>query len=310
MKIRPLDILDLPIIARYRNQVLPLDTTRLLTRGNPLGAGGFLSYFNVARHIYSGVAQEDGITLLGNVIHTQGDTFAKLVYLAPKTNLTNPGLPGLVEDLSVEAGKWGAFHLRAELDEASEAFPVLREAGFSVYASQRIWNLSHIPPGTSTERWAAAQAVDLAAIQSLHYQIIPPLLQPVEQSPKKASGLISTDGIKCYVNMARGPRGILLMPFIHPETTDVAERLVSLLNHIPARGSRPVYLCIRSYQAWLEPILEEMGGKASQPQAVMVKHLARLIKEESPVNAAEKAWAKPATPIVRMSDQDAAVRDS
>jgi hypothetical protein len=65
MKTRPLDILDLPIIARYRNQALSLDAARLMTRGNPLGTGGFLSYFNPARHIYTGVAQEEGITQIG-----------------------------------------------------------------------------------------------------------------------------------------------------------------------------------------------------------------------------------------------------
>ena len=303
MTTRPLDILDLPIIARYRKQVLPLDTARLLTRGNPLGAGGFLSYFNVARHIYTGVAQENGTTLLGSVTHTNGDVFAKLTYLAPNTELTHPGLTDLVEDLATEAGKWGAFHLRAELDETSEAISTLQKVSFSVYATQRIWDISHLLPGASTERWMPAQPVDLTAIQSLHYQIIPSLLQPVEQAPKQVAGLISTDGIKCYVHMQRGARGIFLMPFIQPETTDVAERLLNLLNHLPSRGSRPVYVCVRSYQEWLEPVLEEMGGKVSPRQAVMVKHLARLIKEEQPVNAAENAWAKPVTPVAQISDR-------
>jgi hypothetical protein len=61
---------------------------------------------------------------------------------------------------------------------------------------------------------------------------------------------------------------------------------------------------VRSYQAWLEPALEELGGKASQRQAVMVKHLARMIKDEQAVAATEKAWAKPATPVARISKRD------
>lgn len=304
MKTRPLDILDLPTIARYRNQALSLDASRLLTRGNPLGAGGFLSYFNPVRHIYTCVAQENGTTLLGSVIHTGQDAFAKLVYLAPTAELTHVGLVDLIENLASEAGKWGAFHLRAELEETSEAFPSLHKAGFSVYASQRIWDISHLAPGPSNERWAPAQPINLTAIQSLHYLITPPLLQPVEKTPKQASGLVSTDGVKCYVNMIRGPRGILLMPLIHPETTDVAERLVSILNHIPTRGNRPVYLCIRSYQEWVEPILNELGAKVSPKQVVMVKHLARIIKDEQPVNATEAVWAKPATPIAQISKRE------
>ena len=43
-----------------------------------------------------------------------------------------------------------------------------------------------------------------------------------------------------------------------------------------------MYLNVRSYQTWLEPVLEDLGAKASQRQAVMVKHLARLVKEGKP----------------------------
>lgn len=302
MKIRPLDILDLPVIARYRNQALSLDTARLVTRGHPLGTGGFLSYFNPSRHIYSVVAQEDAITLLGSVIHTNGDTFAKLVYLAPTSELTHPEFPALIEDLVAEAGRWGAFHVLAEVNENSEGIATLQKAGFSIYTSQRIWDVSHISPDSLAERWTRARPIHITAIQSLYHHIIPPLLQPMEQIPKKrVAGLISVGDMKGYVNMVRGSRGILLTPFIHPETDDVPERLTSLLSHLPARGNRPVFICVRSYQAWLEPLLEDLGGKASLPQAVMVKHLARVVKDEVAVSAAEKVWATPATSITPVS---------
>ena len=53
MTARALDLLDLPVIYRYRDEVVSLDSTRLLTRGNPLGAAGFIAYFNPARHLYT-----------------------------------------------------------------------------------------------------------------------------------------------------------------------------------------------------------------------------------------------------------------
>jgi len=81
----------------------------------------------------------------------------------------------------------------------------------------------------------------------------------------------------------------VLMPLIHPEATDVAEKLVNLLAHLPERRNRPVYLCVRSYQAWLESALEDLGGKPSERQAVMVKHLARVVKDEQSVLAAQPA---------------------
>ena len=80
----------------------------------------------------------------------------------------------------------------------------------------------------------------------------------------------------------------MLTPVIHPEVPDVATKLASLLNELPNRQGRPVYLCIRSYQAWLEPVLEDLGGKpAAQRQAVMVKHLVRTIKDEQTAPAAQ-----------------------
>jgi hypothetical protein len=286
---RPLDLLDLPTLYHYRAEAVSLDSTRLLTRGNPLGAAGFLSDFNPARHLYTAISQEKETTLLGGVIQTNGDAFARLVYLAPGSDLTHAGLPALIEHLCAEAGKWGAFHVLAESDEGSDAFPALRVAGFSVYAWQRIWDVSHITPGESPRDWASTQSVNLPAVQSLYHQIVPPLLQPVEPAPKSAAGMVCGESSRCYANITSGVHGIVLTPLIHPEATGVAIKLGSLLNQLPDRRGRPVYICVRSYQAWLEPAIEDLGGKAAPRQAVMVKHLAHMIKEEQTVRAAQPA---------------------
>ncbi len=286
---RPLDLLDLPTLYRYRAEAVSLDSARLLTRGNPLGAAGFISYFNPARHLYTAVSQENDTTLLGGIIQTNGDAFSRLVYIAPASQLTHPELPGLIEHLTAEAGRWGAFHVLAEIEENSQAFSPLRKAGFSVYAWQRIWDISHIPTGESTGVWSRIQSISVPALQSLYHQIVPPLLQPVEPVPRRSTGFFSIDGARCYVQITYGMQGILLTPLIHPEAVDVAQKLDSLLKELPERRGRPVYLCVRSYQAWLEPALEDLGGKASPRQAVMVKHLARMIKDEQAVRAAQPA---------------------
>ena len=294
---RPLDLLDLPTLYRYRGEALSLDSARLLTRGNPLSAAGLVAYFNPARHIYSAVNEVDGNVLLGGVIHTDGDSFARLLYLAPAGELTHPGLPPLIEHLAAEAGNWGAFHILAEVDENSATFPALRAAGFSVYAWQRTWDVSHVRADEDYVIWQKAQSVNLHAIQSLFHQIVPPLLQPIEPTPKRASGLVCNEGAKCYVSLASGVAGTLLTPLIHPETTGVPEKLGSLLRQIPNRNHRPVYLCVRSYQAWLETALEDLGAKPGPRQAVMVKHLARMVKNEQPVRATQPATAIQASHI-------------
>jgi hypothetical protein len=83
--------------------------------------------------------------------------------------------------------------------------------------------------------------------------------------------------------------GIVLTPLIHPEATDVSEKLSSLISHLPDRRNRPVYICVRSYQAWIEPVLADLGAKAAERQAVMVKHLARLVKDAAVARASQPA---------------------
>lgn len=285
MPIRSLDILDLPLIARYRNDALTLDSTRALTRGHPLGAAGLLAYVNPTRHMYAAVANGKQASLVGGIIHSRGETFAKLLYLAPASRLDHDALPGLVEHLVVHVGEWGAFHVTAEIDETSDTFPALRQAGFSVYAWQRMWDVSELSASNAAMNWARARTINRPALQSLYHQIVPQLMQPVEPLSKNARGLICDGDVKCYVNLTAGARGIVISPLIHPEATDVDMKLLSLLNCIPDRRGRSVYLCVRSYQAWLEPALEDLGAKPAPRQAVMVKHLARLIKDEQTVPA-------------------------
>lgn len=285
MTVRALDFLDLPIIARYRNDVLTLDSARALTRGHPLGAMGLLAYINPARHLYAAVLNDRDSTLLGGIIHTRGETFAKLLYLAPSSHLNDPQLPELIENLTKQAGEWKAFHVIAEIDETNHVFPALRMAGFSVYAWQRLWDVTQIQKTESTlsKEWRRVQSVDMPAVQNLHYQIVPQLLHPIEPAPNRVNGFVHEE-LKCYANITSGMYGVVLTPLIHPAEENVAEKIISLIKNV-SNGSRKIYLNVRSYQTWLEPVLEDLGANHSTRQAVMVKHLVRYIKDTNPARA-------------------------
>jgi hypothetical protein len=302
MTIRSLDLLDIPVIARYRNDVLTLDSARALTRGHPLGAMGLLAYINPTRHLYAAISNGGENISLGGIIHTRGDTYAKLLYLAPTSQLDNPELPALIDHLSVQAGEWKALYVLAEVDELSDAFLALRSAGFSVYAWQRMWDVSLIEKKESDPQsgWRRMQSVDLHAVQNLHYQIVPPLMHPVEPAPHRIIGFVQDPGIKSYASVTAGAYGIVLTPLIHPEENNVASRIVSLVKSLPDRRGRKVYLCVRSYQTWLEPALEDIGALASSRQAVMVKYLTRLSKETLPARVAPTSVTVQASRISRM----------
>ena len=279
MSIRPLAIFDLPYLYSFRDEAVGLDAARTLTRGNPLGAVGLFAYVNPVRHIYSAIVNGEEASVLGGVIHSRSETFAKLLFIAPSSQLDHPQLPELIETLAAQAGSWGAFHVLAEVDETSDAFIALRRAGFSVYAWQRMWDVSALAePGRSIP-WAKVKSVHIPAVQSLYYQIVPPLLQPIEPHPKSALGWMCNEGVRCYVSATQGVYGIVLLPLIHPEATHVGEKLASLISNLPDRRGRPVYVCVRSYQAWLEPVLADLGARGADRQAVMVKHLTHLVKD-------------------------------
>ena len=284
MTVRSLDLLDLPSLPRYRRDVLPLDSARTLTRGNPLGAVALLAYLNPRRHLYTAICTGDGLSLMGQVVQSEGETFARLTFLAPNEQL-GAGEAPLLEHLSGQAGEWGALHLLAEVDERAKAFKSLRQAGFSMYAWQRVWKLT-TPKTDVGKSWQAAGSRDLVAVQSLYSQLVPALIQPVEVMPRKPGGLVcrANGKIQAYVGLTYGPAGIWVQPLIHPDAEAVPERITALFHNLPDRRERPVYVCVRSYQAWLEGVLEDLGASAGPRQAVMVKHLTVAIKSAQPAH--------------------------
>src|SRR5262249_54864094 len=145
----------------FRDQAVGLDTARTLTRGNPLGAVGLFAYVNPVRHIYSAILNGEEDSVLGGIIHSSDDTFAKLLYIAPSSRLDHRDLPELIENLSAQAGSWGAFHVVAEVEETSEAFIALRKAGFSVYAWQRMWDVSAVTAADQPFEWTRVKSVHL-----------------------------------------------------------------------------------------------------------------------------------------------------
>lgn len=308
MSIRPLAIFDLPYLYSFRDDAIGLDTARTLTRGNPLGAVGLFAYVNPARHIYSAIVNGEGESVLGGIIHSRSESYAKLLFIAPSSQLDHPDLPDLLEYLAVQAGSWGAFHVLAEVDETSNAFVALRRAGFSVYAWQRMWNVSAITEAGRSFDWNRVKSVHVPSVQNLYHQIIPPLLQPFEPQPKSPMGWMCNEGVKCYVSATQGVYGIVLLPLIHPEAADVSEKLASLINSLPDRRNRPVYICVRSYQAWLEPVLADLGAQGADRQAVMVKHLAHLVKDQQTVPAVPKGVTVQPSRVSQIEGQESQQR--
>ncbi|MGB8214064.1 MAG: hypothetical protein WCE68_10945 [Anaerolineales bacterium] len=306
MIVRSLDVLDLPQLSHYRRDMLALDTARILAHSNPLGAVALLSYLDLRRHIYTAVAAEDGNSLMGQVTLREEETSARLTFLAPAENINGLTLP-LLDHLVTQVGEWGAFHLLAEVNEDSPAFRLLRQAGFAMYAWQRVWKLPVSEPGGKEEIWRPAGETDWPAVQSLYGQIVPALLHPVEMLPKQVMGMVCRPGgnLQAYVAVDSGSKGIWVQPIVPPDSDCVSEQLTGLTYAMSDGRERPIYVCVRSYQAWLESVLEDLGAQAGPRQAVMVRRLAKLQKVDEKVSAMDQVLVKPAAPVVRVvTNQD------
>lgn len=282
MTIRTIDWRDLPVLLRYRHHALFFDNALILTRGETwIPAGVVLSYFAPATGIFTYLLSDDhdsDLSLMGQVIHAAGSQIARLSFLAPEEAIESQTLPQLIDHMITQIGSRGAFHLLAEVDERTIAFEMLRKASFAIYVRQRVWQLNGgLSEVTTPSLWRASSMKDLIAVRSLYNNLVPGLVQQVEPPPPDhLHGMVyrKGDDLLAYAELRYGLRGIWVHPYIHPDAEDVIIQLVDRMRNLPNRRTRPIYICVRSYQSWLENALEELGATAGPLQAVMVKHLA------------------------------------
>lgn len=304
MSIREFEWHDLPALHRNRNECLFLNSMPALTSGPIFApAGALLSTLSPASGVYTYLVQEDSRPVLfGQVIHPLGSISGRLSFLTPKTALETPEMPDLLDRLAVQVVKHGGLHLLAEVDERSLAFERLRQAGFGVYARQCIWKLSESRLGKKLSGLRRASAkYDLASVRFLYSNLVPGLVQQVEQPPAgNLRGLVYYRGseLLAYFEVQYGIKGIWVQPFVHPDAEDVAELMFQVLQEMPFRRDRRVYVCVRSYQYWLEPVLERLGAQPGDRQGVLVRHLARRV---APAYAALSVNGKTTEPTMPMA---------
>lgn len=305
--IRPFEFRDIPTLHRYRNQGLFLDSARTLTWGRPLvPARALLSYFSSATGVFTSLSVQDGHRpLVGQVVHMVGSPYARFSFLAPDSAIDSPALPALLDNLVSRLGERGAHSLVAEVDESTDTFELLRRAGFSIYARQRIWKLARLPGAQRDPLpWNNAAARDEFAVRALYADLVPALVQQVEPSPGgRLRGLVfhQSADLLAYGYMEHGPLGVWVQPILHPQIERVADCLLDLARTINPSPSRSLYLCVRSYQAWLEHAIEGLGAEVGPRQAVMVKRMTAAIRkpELSPLPKITGTTTEATTPYIK-----------
>ena len=304
MNYRPFDWRDLSLLHHYRERCFFLDSMLVLKAGTVfVPTSALFAALIPGAGVFTWVGSESKTVLIGQAIHSAGQATAHLSFLIPRNALVNPGLPRLLDQMAAQISERGVLHLLADVEEDAEGFDALRSAGFGIYARQRIWRLAEgkdeqIIPGLRGIR----SGKDHASVRFLYFNLVPGLVQQVESpSPSRQQGLVYYQGneLLAFIELRYGPSGIWAQPFIHPDAEKAAESILRRLKNLPFRAGRPVYVCVRSYQSWLEPVVEKLGAELHVRQAVMVRHLAvtRKAQQTSPVSVLNGKTPEPTAPM-------------
>jgi len=281
---RAFDWRDVRLVKKLGECGLCLDSESGLTRGcHPL-SDALLAYLMPGSRPTTWIWRDHHQAAFGQLRHRQRQEQARILYVAPGLDdAVQGGWMSLVDQLAAEAGRRGALSLIAEVDEASREFEALRTAGFAVYARQSVWKLARPLPGPVAEVGVrAADSKDVVGINILYANIVPRLVQQVEPPPTDARGyVLEREGeLIAFVDVRRGPAGIWVDPFLHPEAFELSDEVVQgVLSCLHNPSGLPVYLCVRRYQDWLQEVLAQIGFELQGAQAMLVKRLTARVME-------------------------------
>lgn len=303
--IRHFDWRDVNLVNHLSERGVCLDSITRLTRENQPLQNALLAYLMPGAGAPTLIWKDNGHSGFGQLRHRPGDEVARALFIAPAWSESNPAWLPLVDRLAHEAGSRGGHHLIAEVDEASGEFEALRLAGFAIYARQTVWRLTDETPTPITPIiLRPATSIDSIALSTLYTNLVPRLVQQVEPPPRPGQGYVfEREGeLIAFLDVQRGPLGIWVEPYIHPEAYDLTDQVLNSALHTlsnATRAERPVYVCVRRYQDWLQDILQAANFEYLGSQAVMVKRLvARVTGQLRPLPAIEGTVTS-STPFVR-----------
>ncbi len=285
--IRPLGLMDLPMLARLQSEGVPLDPKRsLIQPQDPLRAAlrAPLAFTCPSAHTYIARADVEPGRDLGFVqlrCRPHDPRLADVAFIAPALG-RSPAATELWTQLltaaCLDAGQWGIERIFASLPaESQDAIPFLN-AGFIIFAREDIlFHREAAPPAGNPPALRPQRDQDGWALQRLYGALLPMGVKQVEgawaRNNNGRSGGLEWEiaGAEGYVleqageilghaQLVRGRLGYWLELALHPEAAARAQTLVDASLLLLARWPRrPVYCPVRTYQGFLKPALLARG---------------------------------------------------
>ena len=187
--IRFFDWRDVGLVKTLADSGVCLDSETGLTQGNHPLQHALLSYLMPMAGAPTLIWRADGdhTAVFGQLSHRQGESHARVLYMAPVAEANTDGWQQLIERLALEAGERRAQNLIAEVDEKSPESEALRQAGFAIYARQTLWKLASREAATKASQQVdvrPAVRADTSGVNTLYSNVVPRLVQQVEPGPQ------------------------------------------------------------------------------------------------------------------------------
>ncbi len=220
----------------------------------------------------------------------------------------------------------GVLRLYASLPDDTEELSILRDASFSLYAREDVYQLMDVTghpepvggemrPLREADNWqlrrlyaqCTPQPVQLAegALGAEHRL---PFLSDVEWANARSYGLLEGQEISGVVQVMSGRDGRLLRLWC--DTMD-RTRVARLLDwSMAAAGNelpRPLYCAVRDYQGGVRALLEDRNFKHVVRNALLVRHIQRV--ERVPITSAVPTLEPRAEAITTMSRMNGYTRN-
>ncbi len=255
-----------------------LNNRILYTRGTrSISWGALLSPLSSLTGLYTFACdrQGNGSPLFAQVQHGEDSPLAHCLFLAPERAIDSWALPELMDEIVSQLGARRVHSLIAEAEESHPVVKSLRQNGFTIYARQQVWKVAK-PPDTNSEKsaWRPLLERDRFPANLLYRALVPGQTQQIEMpNTQLMDGYVyrQRGEIVAYAEVARGSHGIWVQPFVNLDAEPFEKPLADLVARLHPRSSRPVYICLRSYQDWLQGALEDLDADVGPQQVVMAR---------------------------------------
>jgi hypothetical protein len=231
----------------------------------------------------------------------RGRPEADIAFIAPSLEADEDAVSiwyRLLAECAQEIGERGGQRIFAQISGGNGAEEVFRQAGYTIYAREDVYRLTHWGAHLDKSRMLRHQrARDGWTLLRLYAQFTPRavqiaegMLSPEGQGGKvgdwwdqsRGSGFIleSDSEIAGAARLRRGNAAYWLHFWLHPQAEEQSDQLVrGALAVLWAAPRHPIYCNVRDYESGLRGALEQAGFQYFLTRSLLVKHTTARAKE-------------------------------